>query len=190
MFASCGSRSQRFSRLGGKLVPIGPSWIDVFGLTGWTWRGIQPAFSDLIIEYYARSTDPAADRTMQLTFNDDTSAVYDSVLLLGQGAAITVSNPGIGRIDCGGVPAAGTTAGYFVSGTVQIINYCKLTRTGSSRNVHGNSGHFRTGNNYRVWDMAGQWRPSTPAPAIHTAKLVVDAGTLTQGSWMRMLGRV
>lgn len=189
MFATCGSRAQRGVRHPGRLVSIGPPLIDVFGLSSWTWRGIPPIYSDLVIEFYLRSTDAAADRTLQITYNDDTSAVYDSVLLLGQGSATTVSNPGIGRIDSTGIPAAGTTSGYFVSGTIQIVNYCRPTNTGSSRNMHSNTGHFRTGNNYRVWDGSGQWRPSAPAPAIHTLKAAVDAGTFTAGSWMRMMGR-
>jgi hypothetical protein len=146
-----------------------------------TWSSIPATFKSLEIEMTARGTDSAASTTINLYFNNDTTAGNYRRWYVGTDGASATYGTGDDAVIFS-IPAAAATAGYANTFLAKIIDYSGTTFQKMLEGVNTR----RTGATYQSKGlMSMNWENTA---AINRIDIILTAGNYATGSTFRLYG--
>jgi hypothetical protein len=157
----------------GAMVPINSVNVSTTGSV--TLSNIPNTFQDLMLVVSAR-TDSSSLTSALLRFNGDTSSVYSSTLLLGNGVSATserYSNESFARI--GYAVGSSQLASAFSSQVVQIIDYASTSRF---KTIVSRDSSDTNGSGVSQLTTA-LWRNTAAITSITYATSIVPGSTIT-----------
>lgn len=151
-----------------------------------TVTGISSAYKDLIVVVTARSTTASSkgfDMRLGAGGTIDTGSNYD-YLRVYNGTIGSGNSGGAAQafIDIGSIPGSGSTAGYFGSARVEILDYAS-TRTKTTTSVCWSTGDDGTLGS----TTQGLWRNTSAA--LDSIRVYATSGNIDTDSRMYIYGR-
>lgn len=165
---------------------ISPKVSGAGGVATFDFTSIPAVYSKLFLDLYGRGDTAATSVAVRLTFNGDSSAIYDTVRYSIRHSATLATAEAIATTfaDIGSIAAANATANTFDYLHVEIPNYANVSAHKNLYNTGGIKIGQLTGNFYI---QAGNgWYRSVNA--ISRITLTPAAGNFAQYSMARLYG--
>lgn len=148
---------------------------------------ISQSYAHLVLVAQLRGDAVAANRTINVRFNNDTGANYDAQYVAGNNAsAVVAASVGATSGAIGAIPAASATAGYAGALIIEIPNYSGTTfyKTSTYRTTKDENG---TATNMVAYNGTVFWRSTN---AITRIDLGILTGSFDAGSRVTLYGIV
>ena len=156
--------------------------VGVGGSSSISFSSIPSTYKHLQIRFISRSSDAAAVRGMNITFNGDTAANYTRHQLSGDGSTTSATGGADENdIQAGQVPGSTVASGIMGVGIYDIHDYASTTKFKTMRIFNG----FDTNGSGTIRMQSGLWRSTS---AISSLSLILNAGNFIEGTTFALYG--
>lgn len=152
-----------------------------------TFSSIPATYRDLEIRVRGRGTTSATEVNIDLQFNGDTGANYNSetLAIFSTGAPTSVQNVGTTAMVGTGIAAATAPVGAAGNALINILDY-RGTTFNKTTNWIGGETKANSAGNIIAWTGYGEWKSTS---AITSVKVFPAAGAFVDNTVVSLYGR-